>query len=187
MIRNENTFIKMEKSMVYELIILAGVMGLTFWSTFHQNVEQIVEKEVAEPIHKTETLGGVSSPKQTKETSNGKQNTIPTVKNNVEKSPEINTGAVSSKVDSSLTLSTSLSNSLTVSLDSVTAGISNDTAEPIHEQNIMRELLPAERQLSKKELKEIKRAKDKAKRLRKEQEFLKGDQPYVVPIDPNRF
>ena len=59
---------------------------------------------------------------------------------------------------------------------------------PLHlEQKDIQNVTPQTIQLSKKELKKIQKAKERAKTRRQEQEFLKGDQPYVVPIDPNRF
>ena len=60
--------------------------------------------------------------------------------------------------------------------------------EPLDlEENVIQNITPQTIQLSKKELKKIQKAKERAKTRRQEQEFLKGNQPYVVPIDPNRF
>ncbi len=64
----------------------------------------------------------------------------------------------------------------------------NIDTEPLQlEENVIENMTQQAMPLSKKELKKIQKAKERAKIRRQEQEFLKGDQPYVVPIDPNRF
>ena len=59
--------------------------------------------------------------------------------------------------------------------------------ENLLNQNLIKTETTPANTLSKKGLRIINKAKEKAKIHRKEQEFLKGDKPYVVPIDPTRF
>lgn len=184
LIRKEQAWFKMDKLIATELFILVGIASFMFWN-FHKNVPEIkttntttIEKnlkdEVLQDLKKEEKLDYANKASKFK-------------KRNLESMVENSNSTISFAHD---TTSSSLPTIIEIEIESqpTTAEIVilEETKDTIQSTTLQIEQRSVKK-LSKKDLRELKKAKLKIIRHRQEQEFLKGDQPYVVPIDPSRF
>jgi hypothetical protein len=187
LIKQEKASYRIEKSILYKLLVLVGVGALLWWSISDKDSNHKVNR-LPETLEKVDAPA-ILSPQHRKNELGAKQ-----INPRGKKSPSILT-LIDKEYEPVETKDSMPSNS-GVSKDEAinvlstplidTAGLV-DPASPNQEQNAAQHSEPQSTHLTKKELRQIERTKARAKNLRREQEFLKGDQPYVVPIDPNRF
>ena len=187
LVRDEKAAYHFNKSLAYKLIAFLGVCSLC-WFISNTYLDK-KSKDSVEPIVKLEESQKLDFPKKKSKIKANKASIIITKASQTDSLVASMSTREMTKPDTIFSHSdmgekvttriAPIAMSDTVALDK--EAFSNQ------DQNSIKTATTPTSSLSKKELRKINKAKEKAKILRQEQEFLKGDKPYVVPIDPMRF